>query len=161
MKEIPEDFVPQPLQPHEPALVRATCGFCGRSWDDGISTSRTPTSGGRCPFEDFHEHADAKALLAEREKLEGELEDIERLLTKNENELKGLALDVYNKAHPDEPVEEHSAVITFAWECGDDDEEDEPTPDEDKSPIGYCVYNEDEDPCLDFCIFCGSPNERK
>ena len=33
----------------------ATCGTCGRSWDDTASTSRTPVPAGRCPFEDQHE----------------------------------------------------------------------------------------------------------
>lgn len=32
----------------------ATCGECGRSWDDGISTGWTPAQSGRCPFEYFH-----------------------------------------------------------------------------------------------------------
>lgn len=45
-----------------PALARAvlerraaTCGTCGRSWDDTISTSMTPAPSGRCPFEYEHE----------------------------------------------------------------------------------------------------------
>mgnify|MGYP007044121884 CR=1 FL=1 len=29
----------------------ATCGECGRSWDDSIPTSMTPAPSGRCPFE--------------------------------------------------------------------------------------------------------------
>ena len=28
-----------------------TCGNCGRSWDDSLVTSITPTPAGRCPFE--------------------------------------------------------------------------------------------------------------
>lgn len=36
----------------------ATCGTCGLSWDDGKSTSMTPTPSGRCPFEHFHNYAD-------------------------------------------------------------------------------------------------------
>jgi len=45
-----------------PALVRAvlerraaTCGTCGRSWDDTVSTAWTPVPSGRCPFEYEHE----------------------------------------------------------------------------------------------------------
>ncbi len=53
---IPRTFVPQPLKPGQPAKQRATCGHCGRSWDDGVSTGRTPTPSGRCPFEDFHDY---------------------------------------------------------------------------------------------------------
>lgn len=29
----------------------ATCGECGRSWDDSIPTGMTPAPSGRCPFE--------------------------------------------------------------------------------------------------------------
>lgn len=32
----------------------ATCGNCGLTWDDSISTSYTPAPGARCPFEHFH-----------------------------------------------------------------------------------------------------------
>lgn len=31
-----------------------TCGACGRSWDDSISTAYTPAPGARCPFEFHH-----------------------------------------------------------------------------------------------------------
>jgi hypothetical protein len=33
----------------------ATCGTCGRSWDDSVITSVTPVPGGRCPFEAEHD----------------------------------------------------------------------------------------------------------
>jgi hypothetical protein len=29
------------------------------------------------------------------------------------------------------------------------------------SPDGTCWYDEREDPCWDFCVFCGGPHERK
>lgn len=29
----------------------ATCGQCGRTWDDTIPTSYTPAPSARCPFE--------------------------------------------------------------------------------------------------------------
>lgn len=51
---IPKDFPIQPLAPDEPAECRATCGHCGLSWDDAVSTAWTPTPTGRCPFEYFH-----------------------------------------------------------------------------------------------------------
>jgi hypothetical protein len=34
----------------------ATCGHCGRSWDDSIPTSLTPAPSGRCPFESMHRY---------------------------------------------------------------------------------------------------------
>ena len=30
-----------------------------------------------------------------------------------------------------------------------------------ENPLGACVYNHAEDPSLDFCLFCGHPDERK
>ena len=59
-----------------------TCGTCGRSWDDSISTSVTPVPAGRCPWEADHEdddlepeyQSDAEALVAELAQI-GILED--------------------------------------------------------------------------------------
>jgi len=51
---IPSDFPVQPLGPDEKPKGRATCGNCGLSWDDDISTSMTPAPSARCPFEEFH-----------------------------------------------------------------------------------------------------------
>lgn len=53
-KRIPKDYPVQPLKVGEPAKVRATCGTCELLWDDGISTSLTPTPAARCPFEAYH-----------------------------------------------------------------------------------------------------------
>lgn len=61
---IPADFVPQPLQPGQAAKDRVTCGHCGLSWDDGVSTGRTPTPSGRCPFEYFHTYDDEGEPIA-------------------------------------------------------------------------------------------------
>lgn len=52
--KIPKDYEVQPLKLDQPAVVRATCGHCGLSWDDGKITSMTPTPSARCPFEAFH-----------------------------------------------------------------------------------------------------------
>jgi len=35
----------------------ATCGSCGRSWNDALMTSWTPAPSGRCPFEYWHRGA--------------------------------------------------------------------------------------------------------
>lgn len=32
----------------------ATCGYCGRSWNDAAISHLTPTPSGRCPFEYEH-----------------------------------------------------------------------------------------------------------
>jgi hypothetical protein len=41
--------------PATPRENVATCGACGFSWDDAISTSFTPAPSARCPNEYNHE----------------------------------------------------------------------------------------------------------
>ena len=36
----------------------ATCGHCGRSWNDAAVSEITPVPAGRCPFEYDHEYDD-------------------------------------------------------------------------------------------------------
>jgi hypothetical protein len=38
-----------------PIIEMATCGACGRRWNDAATSSVTPTPSGRCPFEYDHE----------------------------------------------------------------------------------------------------------
>lgn len=58
MSRVPNDFPVKVLRPGSRRYVnaksRATCGTCGRSWDDAIATSYTPAPSARCPFEAFH-----------------------------------------------------------------------------------------------------------
>jgi len=37
----------------------ATCGTCGRSWNDAAVSSMTPAPSGRCPFEYEHDELEA------------------------------------------------------------------------------------------------------
>jgi hypothetical protein len=41
-----------------PVVDLATCGTCGRTWDDALVTSVTPAPSGRCPFEYEHGEED-------------------------------------------------------------------------------------------------------
>jgi hypothetical protein len=43
----------------------ATCGTCGRSWNDAASSSVTPAPSGRCPFEYEHPGARLEYLRAQ------------------------------------------------------------------------------------------------
>lgn len=57
---IPVDFPVRPIDPDNlpdktPFEAFATCGTCGRTWDDSAVTSMTPVPSGRCPFEAFHD----------------------------------------------------------------------------------------------------------
>lgn len=50
----------------------ATCGECGKSWNDALITSRTPAPSSRCPYENIHEEiAELKTLQALAEEAEG------------------------------------------------------------------------------------------
>lgn len=42
-------------------------------------------------------------------------------------------------------------VSTFYWKC----------PDEERNVLRYCIYDDEKDPCHDFCFFCHEPEERK
>lgn len=72
------------LREHPNADV-ASCGACGRSWDDAVSTAWTPTPAARCPFEYEHETPEARL-----EYLRGELR-AERISLGELHELQGLA----------------------------------------------------------------------
>jgi hypothetical protein len=48
---------------HDPPDI-VTCGSCGLSWDDAISTSWTPAPSGRCPFEYQHRYDEDEQPLA-------------------------------------------------------------------------------------------------
>jgi hypothetical protein len=65
MIKVPADFPVQPLGPDDKAKDRATCGTCGLSWDDGVSTEYTPTPAGRCPFERFHSEGGWEHLISD------------------------------------------------------------------------------------------------
>lgn len=54
LSDIPKDHPVRPLRANQSAHGRLTCGTCGLSWDDTVSTSYTPAPSGRCPFEHFH-----------------------------------------------------------------------------------------------------------
>lgn len=54
LSDIPESFPVRPT--HRRGANIATCGSCGLSWDDSLSTGWTPAPSGRCPFEYFHVH---------------------------------------------------------------------------------------------------------
>lgn len=56
---VPKDFPVHPIRRNAhrqraAATALATCGACGRSWDDAIVTSWTPAPSARCPFEYYH-----------------------------------------------------------------------------------------------------------
>lgn len=53
---VPSDWPVQPVLDPSKATDPVTCGGCGLTWDDGISTSMTPAPSGRCPFETFHDN---------------------------------------------------------------------------------------------------------
>lgn len=50
----------------------ATCGECGKSWNDALISERTPAPSARCPYESVHEEiAELKILEALAEEASG------------------------------------------------------------------------------------------
>jgi len=54
--------------------------------------------------------------------------------------------EIVQKDFPD--INPENIYCPFFWEC-------------EKNPFGWCMYDVDEDPVMDNCIFCGEPYERK
>jgi len=52
---------------------------------------------------------------------------------------------------PDGAVESGRVVADGGWTC----------PDVERNVYGFCIYDDDEDPCHDNCLFCHEPEERK
>jgi hypothetical protein len=73
---VPDDFEVHVLDEDEKPEARTVCLTCHRAWDDSVSTGRTPTPGGRCPFEEFHLDADEEERLKSLEDLENTLGDL-------------------------------------------------------------------------------------
>lgn len=55
---------------------------------------------------------------------------------------------VYHKIVAEQVLVPYSSIAFSGWDC--------PT-----SPIGTCIYNREQDPSMDYCIFCEDPLERK
>jgi hypothetical protein len=53
--DIPADYPVRLVSPSSTGA--ATCGTCGLSWNDDVSTDLTPTPAGRCAFESLHTFA--------------------------------------------------------------------------------------------------------
>jgi len=70
--------------------------------------------------------------------------------------LKERAFLVLTKAGANPPPVSHLSI--GSWECPDpDDRHHASIP----NPLGVCVYDQEGDPALDCCLFCGNPDERK
>lgn len=63
---IPADNEVRPLPDGEEPKGKATCGYCGLSWDDSIPTSMTPAPSARCPFEYFHRHEETPNRMKDK-----------------------------------------------------------------------------------------------
>lgn len=84
-----------------------------------------------------------------------------RVLKQLLNDLNGQIMAEALKALPEEnrPAE---PVMPMTWEClFDPEEERDPEFPRYTNPAGFCIYDDEADPCHDFCLFCGHPEERK
>lgn len=77
----------------EPIIELATCGVCGRTWNDAAVSGVTPVPAGRCPFE--YDHAD----MLDRDGAITDLADaLESWHSDARLELEGFAADVFGWA---------------------------------------------------------------
>lgn len=119
MKKIPADFPVRPLSRAQAAKNpnACTCGTCGRSWDDSIATSWTPTPSGRCPFEYYHAELRERSRPNRRGKFWKIDENRELPLAVIEDTPDGMGvceIGAYTKrnlAHAREIVEAHNARV--------------------------------------------------
>ena len=79
-----------------------------------------------------------KSLYAELENAQAEMFEAERKIDKARLNLVEAVASHYNIKNP----------VVGTWEC-------------ENSPIDVCIYNHDKDPCHDYCLHCGGPDERK
>jgi len=88
--------------------------------------------------------AKATALRARVKAIQEELE-------KSEATLVALARPFIPDPEEDEEREplSDSLVAPGEWDCTDG-----------RNPVGTCVYDDENDECHDYCLFCGSPEER-
>lgn len=78
-------------------------------------------------------------FLTEFDRLRSEIHDTELRLEKDIKQL-------VNTLKP----EVEYPTVTFTWRCTDL-----------TNPVGFCVYDDEQDPANDECLFCGDPEERK
>jgi len=72
--EISEDNGAEPQLDENGQVIEnmATCGECGKTWNDALISSRTPAPSGRCPYESIHEEiAELKVLQTLADEAEG------------------------------------------------------------------------------------------
>lgn len=92
--------------------------------------------------------ATLEEMIAQRKELDAEearLEEAVREVQRRRDEHDKTLLPLLTKDLDEQPEE---PVIGTAWSCPD-------------NPLGLCVFDEAQDSCHDFCLFCGHPEERK
>lgn len=99
--------------------------------------------------------AAANAIQLETRRFRLKIDDLEAAIYANEEKLTNIAAMALRELGVDFEAE---ALVLGSWQCPDPER---PRPADKPNPLGVCVYDESEDPLHDFCLFCGSPDERK
>jgi hypothetical protein len=103
----------------------ATCGVCGRSWNDALITGVTPVPSGRCPYEAYHpEPLPLPSAVAQaREKARrgaATMADIDALIAEYQTKGKSAAMALFDaiaKRRKLKSFEAHMLIIGFQREC--------------------------------------------
>lgn len=99
--------------------------------------------------------AAANAIQLETRRREEKIRELEAATYADEEKLTDIAAMALRELGVDF---EAPALVVGSWACPDPERTD---PTDKPNPLGVCVYDESEDPLHDFCLFCGSPDERK
>jgi hypothetical protein len=92
-----------------------------------------------------------KKFEAEYERLQELVRDAECNLEDLNNYVEELVRETIAPMFPEMDRDGVTYLLEWGWQC------EEP----DKNPFPLCVYDKQEDPCLDNCLFCHQPQERK
>lgn len=84
------------------------------------------------------------AAQQQRDEIDGEIEAYQGVI----DELVEPFIPPYSA--DEKPDRDPAYEVPGTWPCPDE-----------RNPAGTCVYDDANDPCHDFCRFCGHPEERK
>lgn len=93
-------------------------------------------------------HPDLAPILQVQREVEGQIEALEAKRADLDDQIRAAVARHYNVT--DDPhVEADDLEIAPIWVC------------EKGSPTGHCVYDNENDPANDSCLYCHQPRERK
>lgn len=95
-----------------------------------------------------------RAMWEANQRKRKSLREIEAKINRSEQNMLALVASLFNDdLDPDDEEDlkvDAKYLIVGSWECASGN-----------NPIDVCIYDFENDPCRDECIYCGKPAERK